>query len=575
LGAWFAAQAASFDGNLAWLSRFASLLVLPFAHEDLAIILGAYVIVNDLMPTALVAASIYGGIVASDFALYGLGAGARRLPWLNRYADHRVRQFSETLKRNIFGLVALCRVVPGVVFVAFVACGWARVPLRQFTLASVFVSAIYLPLTLYVVTAFGDTLDSRLGIWTWPLLLSAMVAAGFVRQRIFSFAKTAPSSQAEPVAATPQAGHDGMPALMACDRKVALAERIPPLLFYAPLLLTWIALGIRHRGLTLPSAANPRIPTGGMWGESKSDYFDSMSAAGRNAVAGFVVLQRGGSGTLAEDHETALRLLAEAEIGYPIVAKPDIGWHGHGVRRIEDAAALLEYLAQFPAGARAILQCYVPYAGEAAVLYAREPGAGAGRIVSLTYRYFPHVVGDGRSTVRVLIKADGRASWKSGLHLGLDPTHRSLTRDQLGRVPARGEVVQIALIGNQRAGGLYRDAKCHITPELEARFDAIARSMPEFHYGRFDIRFEHTDALKRGEGFAIVEVNGIGGEAIDVWDPLLSVREVYRRLIAQQRLLFKIGESNRSRGFQPTCVSEFVGLLLRQTKLIQRYPASS
>ena len=43
----------------------------------------------------------------------------------------------------------------------------------------------------------------------------------------------------------------------------------------------------------------------------------------------------------------------------------------------------------------------------------------------------------------------------------------------------------------------------------------------------------------RGEDFAIVEVNGIGGEAIDVWDPHLPVGEAYRRLLAQQRLLFR------------------------------------
>ena len=54
--------------------------------------------------------------------------------------------------------------------------------------------------------------------------------------------------------------------------------------------------------------------------------------------------------------------------------------------------------------------------------------------------------------------------------------------------------------------------------ELDARFDAIAQSMDEFHYGRFDIRFESTAALRRGEGFAIVEVNGIGGEAIDSYN---------------------------------------------------------
>src|SRR5262249_38298913 len=70
--------------DYSWLAQFFSLLFLPFAHEDLAIILGAYVVVNDIMPVGLVALCIYGGMVASDFALYGIGASARRLPWLSR-----------------------------------------------------------------------------------------------------------------------------------------------------------------------------------------------------------------------------------------------------------------------------------------------------------------------------------------------------------------------------------------------------------------------------------------------------------------------------------------------------------
>src|SRR5919197_4849100 len=72
------------DHDYSWLAQFFSLLVLPFAHEDLAIILGAYIVVNKIMPAALVALCIYGGMVVSDFALYGIGAGARRMPWLTR-----------------------------------------------------------------------------------------------------------------------------------------------------------------------------------------------------------------------------------------------------------------------------------------------------------------------------------------------------------------------------------------------------------------------------------------------------------------------------------------------------------
>src|SRR5690349_22051846 len=129
--------------DLSGIAKITSLLILPFAHEDLAIVMGGYIISNNIMPAGLVTLALYGGIVASDFALYGIGAAARYVPWLSRYAvDDRVQRFGDKLKRNVFGLVALCRVVPGVVFVAFVACGWMRVSLRRFTAASLTISAL-------------------------------------------------------------------------------------------------------------------------------------------------------------------------------------------------------------------------------------------------------------------------------------------------------------------------------------------------------------------------------------------------------------------------------------------------
>ena len=563
------------SGDLSWFVQVLSLLVLPFAHEDLAIVLGGYLIVNDMMPTPLVAGCLYLGIVASDFALYGLGFAARSVPWLKRYAvDERVQYLSRTLRNNVFAIVALCRVVPGIVFVAFVACGWARVSLARFTVATLIVSALYLPVMLYLVMAFGDVLENHVGLWAWPLLFAALAATALIRRRIFALVRTAD--------APPQAdsgvvyGHRGMPELTAGDRKLAIAERIPPMLFYLPLILSWIGFGLRHHSFTLPTAANPRIFTGGMWGESKSDYLTDIAPDERKWIADFTTVTRGaGAASVDADMARAKAAIDAAGIAFPLIAKPDIGWHGHGVRRIADAAELRAYVAGFPENATIILQRYVPFAGEAAILYARLPGDRQGRVLSLTFRYFPHVVGNGCESVRELIGKDARARWKAKLHLGGDATHRGLGEDELSRVPAVGEVVQIALIGNQRAGALYRDGRRFITDAMARRIDAIARSMTEFHYGRFDLRFDTVEALARGEDFFIVEVNGIGGEAIDVWDPRLPVGEVYRRLVDQQRLLFLIGKRNRARGFRPTRLRDFVGSLVRQNRLIKQYPAST
>ena len=254
-----------FDHDSSWLVQFFSLLFLPFAHEDIAIIFGAYIVVNDIMPVGLVALCIYGGMVASDFALYGIGAGARYVPWLTRLAvDDRVRGFADALKRNLFALVALCRFVPGVVFIAFIACGWTRVPLGRFTAASLLVSALYLPLMLCIVVFFGDALDNRVGLWTWPFLLCVLVAIGFVRRRVFAFQEGSQSATS-PNAAKAGARvdrHRGRSPGNA--RRVTLAERIPRGLFFLPLMVSWIGFAVKYRSLTLPTVANPYQPAGGM-----------------------------------------------------------------------------------------------------------------------------------------------------------------------------------------------------------------------------------------------------------------------------------------------------------------------
>lgn len=558
--------------DAALYGRLLSLLILPFAHEDLAIVFGAYFIDNDLAPVGTVVMALYGGIVASDIGLYAIGVGARHVPWLNRFAiDARVPRLSEALKRNLVGIFALSRVVPGFVFVAFVACGWSRVPLRRFTLTSLGVSAIYLPPILYLAIKFGDVIDQFAGIWTWPLLLGALASLAFLRQKFFSFdIPEAGATAANPTGAI----IDGMPFLPARDRTVAAAERIPPALFYAPLVLNWLRLGLRHCSLTLPSAANPTIVTGGMWGESKASYFAEVGQDERQWIANYILCVRQGPALQCEV-DAALERLTQAGLSFPLVAKPDVGWHGRGVRLLAHETDLRNYFAACPPRAAIMLQRFIPYAAEAAVLYARHPGEPRGTIRSLTLRYFPHVIGDGASPVRALIAEDERARWKAALHLGGDATHNGLTPAELDRIPDHGEIVQIALIGNQRAGGHYRDGQRYITPLLEERFDAIARSMRDFHYGRFDIRFLCTESLMRGEALQICEINGIGGEAIDAWDPHLNVREVYRRLFAEQQVLFALGAANRARGFRPTPPGAFLAALAAQSAAIKRYPASS
>ena len=367
--------------------------------------------------------------------------------------------------------------------------------------------------------------------------------------------------------------HAGMPSLRGLASRIGAAERIPPKLFYVPLAVHWLWLSLRHGGLSLPTLANPLVEVGGLWGESKSACLDMVSGEERRWLAPYITLTRGrGVGT--EDAQQAIELVRASTLTFPLVAKPDIGWQGFGVRPIASESDLRAYVATFPKGATLMLQEMVSWDGEAGVFYVRQPGNVSGNVISLTLRYYPHVVGDGASTVRELIQADERAAWKAGLHLGLHNTHGGVPAKTLDRTPRTGETVRLSFIGSIRVGGLYRNADEHITQELTERFDAISRSMPEFHYGRYDVRFASLERLRQGEDFRIIEINGAGSEPISAWDPEMTLGQVYEKLLIQQRLLFEIGARNRARGWEPDNPLAMLRAAWRQTRLIRRYPPS-
>jgi hypothetical protein len=456
----------------------------------------------------------------------------------------------------------------------------------RFFMLSIATAAVYAPIMLFIMIHFGSTVPKGLRFWSWAAIGGGVVALGALgaaRPGWEILSKTASDwsamgrrAVANGRATIARVSHQGMPALDRLRRRIAVAEHIPPPLFYVPLALQWFWLGFRFRGLALPTIANPSIEVGGYWGESKSACMRLVASDQQQWLADFVTLRRSTAAeSVSADIAAALSTLEEAGIPFPLVAKPDIGWQGFGVQLIHDEAGLRTYIASFPKGETIILQRHVPFDGEAGVFYVRLPGQEHGEVTSLTLRYFPHVVGDGEATVAQLILRDPRAGWKAPTYLGANRRHRGLTAEALDAVPAKGEVVRLTFIGSIRVGSLYRDAYEYITPALTARIDAIAKAMPEFYVGRFDIRFRSIEALQAGEDFAIFEINGAGSEVIHIWDPDMRILETYKILFRQQRLLFEIGALNRARGFVPMSFVQFVGNLHRQSRLIENYPRSS
>jgi len=339
-------------------------------------------------------------------------------------------------------------------------------------------------------------------------------------------------------------------------------ERLPKWLNLVPMVSQWCWLGLRYRSFTLPSAANPGITSGGMVGEGKLEYFAAMGPLARAATAAHIGVRNDDV-----DASEVARRMSEAGLEFPVVAKPDLGWCGYGVRKLLDPNELATYMREFPRGETFVLQRYLSESGEAGIFYMRAPDEAQGRLIGILLRDFPAVTGNGRDDIAGLVAADPRlqrAMHKAGHQWRFDQA----------RIPAAGERVRLSMVASTRVGGCYRDGSAFATPALLARIDAIAKDMGDFLVGRFDVRYGDLAALQRGE-FCIMEVNGAGSEAVHAWDPKYSIREVYAIVFAKQRRLFAIADAQRRRGVKPIGLFALARLWWRQQKLMDASPPSN
>ncbi|HET6308695.1 MAG TPA: D-alanine--D-alanine ligase, partial [Rhodopila sp.] len=250
---------------------------------------------------------------------------------------------------------------------------------------------------------------------------------------------------------------------------------------------------------------------------------------------------------------------------YPVVAKPDIGCNGTGVRLVADRGAMARYLRDFPAGETVVLQAYVDHPNEAGLFYIRHPDETRGRITSVTIKHPPVVTGDGRSTLRALIMADERARLVPFLYL-------DRLADRLDTVPAANETVRLVFVGNHCKGSIFRNGAPLVTPALTEAVERLAGSLPDFHFGRIDVRYASAAALRRGTGFQVIEINGVGSEATHIWDPSTKLMDAWRAQFFHYGAAFRIGAANRRRGFAPSGVWTMLRDWRNQRRLMAQYP---
>ncbi|ENM1933593.1 D-alanine--D-alanine ligase [Vibrio cholerae] len=358
----------------------------------------------------------------------------------------------------------------------------------------------------------------------------------------------------------------GMPLLVeaANERAISPFEFLPSWFCYAPVVVQSVLLGLYYRDLRLPLVANPTIYLSGMVGESKHDILSLAGDQARRWISPFITCTVNDL-PLTEQVKAIEQRLHDADLRFPLVAKPDLGCRGVGVKLIQSQEQLSEYLRRFPVQARFLLQQKAPYSAEAGIFYVRFPGDAQGQIISMTLKYAPSVMGDGVRTLRELIHACPRSGQLAHLYLPRHP-------DKLDWVVPDKQEFQLAFAGSHSRGSIFRNGNRYITPALVEKLDAIFDDFPGFHYGRLDVKFSHIDALMRGDAFTILEVNGASSEATHIWDRETRLGEIFTTLLKQYRILYAIGAEQKKRGHKPPNLRALLRAWRKEKQLIQHYP---
>jgi hypothetical protein len=333
----------------------------------------------------------------------------------------------------------------------------------------------------------------------------------------------------------------------------------PVWFFYIPVGVYYLLMGLRHRSLVLPLYANPGILNSGIIGESKAHILSQIPDV-FSAKLRFAVFTPGES----DLHNRAVQFMEEHQLGFPIILKPDVGQRGSGVVLIHDQIQLGERLRNL--SYRAILQEYCSFSEEIGVNYVRLPNEVHGKIVGITRKRFPVLIGDGKSRLCELIEADPRARYLYDLYAR---KHAARLNEIL---PADAAYV-LARIGNHCQGSIFEDGWDLRSLALEEHLDEIARSIPGFFFGRFDIRFESESTLQNGGRLKIIEINGAAGEATHIYDKKMGIKRAYAILFSQVRTLFEIGAKNRR--LYPRLRTSFWSDLLRYQRNRRKHPQTS
>ncbi len=318
--------------------------------------------------------------------------------------------------------------------------------------------------------------------------------------------------------------------------KLTNYEYWPMFVFYFPTVYYLIYLIIKSRSFTFYSLANPVEEFGSFFGESKVKTLEKI--ASKYKPVSFNV-------QLGDDIAFVKKKLAEHNLEYPFIIKPNWGERGVNVSKLHNDEELADYLSKTDRDS--IVQEFVGHPIELGVFYYKHPSSQESAITGIVKKKFLTVTGDGKSSVEELMEQSDRARFQIER---LRPKFPDMSENVL----RKGEELLLEPIGNHNRGTMFLDGGDKIADKLVDIFDDVASTINGFYYGRFDVKVKDWDSMYKGD-IKILEVNGVYSEPAHIYDPnKWTLFAAYKEIIKHYKLIYEISEANKARGYKPSTV---------------------
>jgi len=326
---------------------------------------------------------------------------------------------------------------------------------------------------------------------------------------------------------------------------------------YFPIYIIWIGLCLRARSFFFFAAANPRIKNGGFLNESKKDICPFIPPCLHPRTLFF---------NLPADRDLVYCQLKDRDFRFPLIGKPNVGGRGRGVKILHNEADLKGYVDHATIDFH--IQEFVNYEKEVGIFYYRFPDEDGGRISGIVRKEFLKVRGDGRSSIRELLMKEKRAILQLK---NLKKAYGCF----LENVLPEGEELILVPYGNHARGARFLDDSHLADEQLTLVIDRVCKQMPDFYFGRLDIRYRDWEELKQGKHFAIIEVNGAGSEPTHIYDPVHSIFFAWKEIIRHWVILWRISRRNHRKGIPYLSVREGIQMFREDKIWSQKLQAMS